>query len=147
MIFFIPTFTLYKCERPSRWEMIHKVWKVQSLCWVSFIPDLLLQLSGQAHVITKFLIHLLSLENFQQQQQKKTFFSPFFFFSFDTNAHSGATSTETAFSESVSGSHCSEHEAVDWHFRKWCEWLTAYRFWQHKIKDLPPCCYCLKVRL
>lgn len=81
--FFIPIFILYKCEKLSRWEMIHKVWKVQSLCWVSFIPDLLLQLSGQAHVITKFLIHLLSLENFQQQQQKeKNYFLLLFFFPF-----------------------------------------------------------------
>lgn len=74
--------------------------KVGSLCWVSFTPDLLLQLSDQAHPITKFLIHLLSLENFQQQQQKDDFFfSPsFYFFSPLRNAHSGAAGSDTDFS-------------------------------------------------
>lgn len=44
--------------------------------------NLLQELSGQAHVITKFLIHLLSLENFQQQQKKNPFHTFFLLFSF-----------------------------------------------------------------
>lgn len=81
--YFYSYFYFVLCEKLSRWEMIHKVWKVQNLCWVSFIPDLLLQLNGQTHVITKFLIHLLSLENFSTAAMKKdTFFYSLFFFSF-----------------------------------------------------------------
>lgn len=36
--FFILIFILHNCEKLSRWKMMHKVWKVQSLCWVSVIP-------------------------------------------------------------------------------------------------------------
>lgn len=42
--------------------------------------NLLLELSGQAHVITKFLIHLLSLKTFNSSNKKKNPFNTFFYF-------------------------------------------------------------------
>lgn len=95
-------FILYKCEKLSRWEMIHKVWKVQTLCWVSFFQDLQLQLSGQTCYYkvsdsTSFIGKLSTAT----RRRKIFLFSFYSSIPSPHNAHSSAASLQTAFSESL----------------------------------------------